>query len=83
MEEIWGRVTLPHIPTALRSVVQCRVVWKGEALELAPEWEKRVDAEEALAMLLNGPRVSVGPDLLTPCFDADEMHRRSLEKRRT
>ena len=83
MEEIWGSVTLPHIPSALPSVVQCRVVWRGEVMELSPEWEKRIDAEEALAMLLNNPRVNVGVDTLVPCFDADEMHRRSLEKRRT
>lgn len=62
-------------------VIQCELRFFGEEIALLP-LDVLVSPSAALALLLNSPEATIGEDTLVPCFDADEMHRRNLMRRR-
>ena len=69
-EGISGSRPLPHIST---------VYYLGDELVLIPR-EEEVKVEEALALLLNEPGITLGQDTLVPCFDLEELKRRNQRK---
>jgi hypothetical protein len=71
MEGICGKVTLQHM-----SFVRCSVLFRGDELQLIPDWTYDADTIGMIS-LLSSFGIEQSPPKLEPCFDLAELSRRN------